>query len=123
MLSRSLEDHVVEPYRSQLIPHFKEVKQAVLDSGALGCSISGAGPSIFTLNKGLDSANRVKRAMQNIYEKTTIDFEILFFIFTSIFLCFSHIFLFSICEMNRSFCQCELNNLHCLLSQKTSPVS
>ena len=76
LLSRSLEDHVVEPYRSQLIPHFKEVKQAVLDSGALGCSISGAGPSIFTLNKGLDSANRVKRAMQNIYEKTTIDFEI-----------------------------------------------
>ena len=76
LLSRSLEDHVVEPYRSQLIPHFKEVKQAVLDSGALGCSISGAGPSIFTLNKGLDSANRVKQAMQNIYEKTTIDFEI-----------------------------------------------
>jgi len=76
LLSRSLEDHVVEPYRSQLIPNFKEVKQAVLDSGALGCSISGAGPSIFALNKGLDSANRVKRAMQNIYEKTTIDFEI-----------------------------------------------
>ena len=76
LLSRSLQDHVVEPYRSQLIPYFKEVKQAVLDSGALGCSISGAGPSIFTLNKGLDSANRVKRAMQNIYDKTTIDFEI-----------------------------------------------
>ena len=76
LLSRSLQDHVVEPYRSQLIPYFKEVKQAALDSGALGCSISGAGPSIFTLNKGLDSANRVKHAMQNIYDKTTIDFEI-----------------------------------------------
>ena len=76
LIKSALQDVIVEPYRSQLIPNFKEVKQAALDSGALGCSISGAGPSIFTLNKGLDSANRVKQAMQNIYEKTTIDFEI-----------------------------------------------
>lgn len=76
LLSRSLKDVVVEPYRSQLIPSFKEVKQAVLDNGALGCSISGAGPSIFTLNKGLENANRVKQVMHEIYEKTDIDFEI-----------------------------------------------
>ena len=76
LLSRSLKDVVVEPYRSQLIPSFKEVKQAVLDNGALGCSISGAGPSIFTLNKGLENANRVKQVMHEIYKKTDIDFEI-----------------------------------------------
>lgn len=76
LLSRSLKDVVVEPYRSQLIPSFKEVKQAVLDNGALGCSISGAGPSIFTLNKGLENAKRVKQVMHEIYEKTDIDFEI-----------------------------------------------
>jgi homoserine kinase len=47
LLSRSFEDLVIEPQRSQLIKGFHEVKKAALSSGAIGCSISGSGPSVF----------------------------------------------------------------------------
>jgi len=76
LLSESLNDVIVEPYRSQLIPHFDDVKQTALKHGALGCGISGSGPSIFSLCKGQDNANKVKDAIQKVYSKTTIDFEI-----------------------------------------------
>ncbi|KAB1071438.1 homoserine kinase [Tamlana haliotis] len=76
LIKDSLHDVIVEPHRSQLIPHFNEVKTAVLNTGALGCGISGSGPSIFTLNKGLETANKVKEAMESIYSKTDIDFDI-----------------------------------------------
>ena len=42
-----LHDHLVEPRRASLIPGFAGVKQAALDAGAMGASISGAGPSVF----------------------------------------------------------------------------
>ena len=76
LLSNSLQDVIVEPYRSQLIPYFNEVKEAVLKAGALGVGISGSGPSIFSLSKGLGTANKVKDAMQSVYSKTDIDFDI-----------------------------------------------
>lgn len=47
LLRVSLEDVVIEPQRRGLIPGFPQVKSAALDNGALGCSISGAGPSVF----------------------------------------------------------------------------
>jgi len=49
LLRRSLEDVIIEPQRAQLIPHFYEMKEAALSEGALGFSISGAGPSVFSL--------------------------------------------------------------------------
>jgi homoserine kinase len=49
LLGRSLQDVVAEPARSLLIPGFAEVKAAALAAGALGCSISGSGPSVFAL--------------------------------------------------------------------------
>ena len=52
LISRSLVDHIVEPIRSILIPGFDEVKKEALNAGALGCGISGSGPSIFALSKG-----------------------------------------------------------------------
>ncbi|XMO86285.1 homoserine kinase [Algibacter sp. AS12] len=76
LISNSLNDVIVEPYRSQLIPHFNEVKQAALLAGALGAGISGSGPSIFSLSKGLETATKVKEAMAAIYSKTDIAFEI-----------------------------------------------
>lgn len=42
-------DRIVEPARAKLIPGFLEVKKAALEAGAHGCSISGAGPSVFAL--------------------------------------------------------------------------
>jgi homoserine kinase len=46
---RALNDLYAEPRRSQMIPHFDEVKRAALDAGAFGCSISGSGPTIFAI--------------------------------------------------------------------------
>ena len=76
LLSESLKDVIVEPHRSKLIPHFNAVKQTALKYGALGCGISGSGPSIFSLCKGLDSAQKVRDAIQDVYTQTAIDFEI-----------------------------------------------
>ena len=76
LMQKSLHDAIIEPYRSQLIPHYNNVKQAVLEAGALGCGISGSGPSIFTLNKGFEIANNVKIAMENVYSSTGIEFDV-----------------------------------------------
>ncbi|MFC0605814.1 homoserine kinase [Winogradskyella pulchriflava] len=75
LIKESLHDVVIEPYRKQLIPHFDEVKNSVLEVGALGCAISGSGPSIFALSKGETTAKAVQSAMQNVYSKTDIKFE------------------------------------------------
>ncbi len=75
LMRRSLEDVVVEPYRSQLIPYFKEVKIAAMNSGALGCGISGSGPSIFMLSKGIMIAKDVEKAISEVYGRTNIPFE------------------------------------------------
>lgn len=76
LISHSLKDVIVEPLRSTLIPHFNAVKKAVLNAGALGVGISGSGPSIFSLSKGLEAANKVKGAMSSVYQKTDIDFDV-----------------------------------------------
>ena len=47
MLRESFEDVVIEPQRAALIPGFADVRRAALSAGALGCSISGAGPTVF----------------------------------------------------------------------------
>ena len=75
IISRSLKDVVVEPYRSKLIPYYSNVKIEVLNAGALGCGISGSGPSIFALSKGVEAAKKVESAMRNVYFKTNIVFE------------------------------------------------
>lgn len=64
LIGRSLEDVVAEPLRSRLIPGFASMKQAALDAGALGCSISGSGPSLFALSDSHDKADRISKAMQ-----------------------------------------------------------
>jgi len=76
LIHRSLQDIIVEPYRKQLIPHFDDVKFSSMEAGALGCAISGSGPSIFTLNKGIETAENVKETMKTIYSQTNIDFDI-----------------------------------------------
>ncbi|HXQ64268.1 MAG TPA: hypothetical protein VN787_05395, partial [Steroidobacteraceae bacterium] len=47
MIRDAFEDVIVEPQRQALIPGFKAVKHAAMSNGALGCSISGAGPTVF----------------------------------------------------------------------------
>ncbi|HUP45805.1 MAG TPA: homoserine kinase [Thermoanaerobaculia bacterium] len=68
LLQRSLEDLYAEPLRAPLIPNFAPVKQAALDAGALGCSISGGGPTIFAITAGEDHrcAAAMKAAMGDV---------------------------------------------------------
>ena len=73
LIGRALQDVVIEPQRAKLIPHFYEVKDAALSAGALGCSISGAGPSIFTLNANSLVAERVGEAMQKVFNDHKIE--------------------------------------------------
>lgn len=75
LISQSLNDVVVEPYRSQLIPHFDLVKTEVLKAGALGAGISGSGPSIFALSKSKTTAETVAKAMTQVFTNTTIEFN------------------------------------------------
>jgi homoserine kinase len=67
LLRRSLEDVYAEPRRAGLIPHFYDVRKAALDAGALGCSISGSGPTVFAIAEDQKSAERVAREMQSAF--------------------------------------------------------
>lgn len=66
LIQGSLQDVIVEPVRAQLIPGFSAIKQAALSAGALGCSISGAGPSIFALALTSSTASAIGEAMQAV---------------------------------------------------------
>ena len=76
LISRSLEDHIVEPIRSILIPAFDDIKANALKAGALGSGISGSGPSIFALSKGETIAQQVAASMKETYQNIGIDFDI-----------------------------------------------
>lgn len=76
LIGRSLEDHIVEPIRSILIPGFDAIKASAIENGALGCGISGSGPSIFSFSKGEHTAQKVAKAMKEVYKKIGIDFDI-----------------------------------------------
>ncbi len=69
LIGRSLEDVIIEPVRSMLIPGFDEVKQKCKEAGALGGGISGSGPSIFMLSKDPATAHEVEKVMKAIYER------------------------------------------------------
>ena len=63
LISRSLEDTIAEPRRAPLVPGLAEIKRAAVDAGALGCSLSGSGPSLFALCAGAAIASHVAEAM------------------------------------------------------------
>ena len=76
LISRSLEDHIVEPIRSILIPAFDDIKANAHSAGALGSGVSGSGPSIFALSKGETIAQQVAASMKETYQNIGIDFDI-----------------------------------------------
>ncbi len=69
LVSRSIQDVIIEPVRAKLIPNYYEIKNAALNAGSLGCNISGSGPSIFALSSSIESANKIGEAMQKEVEK------------------------------------------------------
>ena len=75
LIGRSLEDVIIEPVRSILIPGFDEVKRGCKEAGALGGGISGSGPSVFMLSKDEKTALEVEKVMQAVYERIGIDYH------------------------------------------------
>ena len=76
LISRSLVDEIIESYRAMLIPEFAKLKEASMNAGALGCGISGSGPSVYALTKGFENAENVGLAMRKVMQKLGIDFEV-----------------------------------------------
>ncbi len=76
LIKRSLSDVIVEPQRKQLIPGFDKVKTAALQAGVLGCSISGAGPSIFALSNNSLIAENAGEAMQKVFTDLKIESQL-----------------------------------------------
>jgi homoserine kinase len=73
LIRRSLHDVIVEPVRALLIPEFYAIKQAAIDAGALGCSISGSGPSIFALSRDEETAQKVAQAMRYGFDRVGVE--------------------------------------------------
>ncbi len=74
MIRASFEDVVIEPQRQALIPGFPDVRRASMEAGALGCSISGAGPTMFAWAMA-DRAPAVLQAMRSEFTKRSIEVD------------------------------------------------
>lgn len=76
LIGRSVVDVIVEPARKNLIPHFEELKQSALENGALNSGISGSGPSIFALCKGIQVAEKVKYKFNELGKEFYASFDV-----------------------------------------------
>jgi homoserine kinase len=75
LLGRAIDDRIAEPARAGLLPGFREAKASALKAGALGCSISGSGPSVFALVRGRELGLVVGEAMAKAYESCGLTSE------------------------------------------------
>ena len=76
IISRSLEDHIVEPQRKILMPKYDDMKKIAIKNSAIGFGISGSGPSVFSIAKGEKSAISIKDKLKDFYSKLDIPFQI-----------------------------------------------
>ena len=75
LMKISLKDYLVEQYRSDYVPAFNEVKTIADLNNTICCSISGSGPSIFTLVNSLNDAKRLKLLFDEIYKDKKLEFN------------------------------------------------
>lgn len=73
LLGRAMDDRIAEPARTPLLPGFADAKIAAIDAGALGVSISGAGPTAFALCDSEATASKIAQAMQSAYARAGLD--------------------------------------------------
>ena len=73
LLGRAMDDRIAEPARTPLLPGFADAKVAAIDAGALGVSISGAGPTAFALCDSEATASKIAQAMQSAYARAGLD--------------------------------------------------
>lgn len=67
LMGRSMVDHFAEPYRMKLIPGYNQVRESAMNSGAIGCGISGSGPAMFALSDSMDKATSICTAMEKAF--------------------------------------------------------
>ncbi len=65
LVSRSIVDVIAEPKRSKWIPHYDEMKNYLMNQGAIGCCISGSGPSVFSLFTDREKAERAQEGLKD----------------------------------------------------------
>ena len=70
-----LKDYLVENYRTEHVPFFKELKNISESNKAICCSISGSGPSVFSLVKNYNEAIKLKSKYDEIYVKNSVEFN------------------------------------------------
>jgi homoserine kinase len=75
LIGRSMNDLLAEPKRTMLIPGFEEVRKRALEAGAIGCGISGSGPSVFALADGFQNAVRLSEIMKESFMETGLPSE------------------------------------------------
>jgi homoserine kinase len=76
LIGRSLRDVIAEPVRSLLIPGFTQIKEQAVKEGALGCGISGSGPTIFALSTERELAKRIGKVMQEQFKQVKLNSEV-----------------------------------------------
>ena len=76
LIRSSLNDLLIEPHRAKLIPYFSQIKSTMLKSGALGCGISGSGPSVFALCNGEDIAERILENLTKELSNASFEFDV-----------------------------------------------
>ena len=76
LIGRSLEDVIIEPVRSILIPGFDQIKSECKSAGAIGGGISGSGPSIFMLSRDEPTAQAVAAVMKSVYDRIGVNYHI-----------------------------------------------
>ncbi|MGF1669764.1 MAG: homoserine kinase [Balneolaceae bacterium] len=76
LIGRAMEDEIIEPIRSVLIPGYDKMKETAIYSGALGFSISGAGPSVFALAKSQKTAEEVGEKTQDVLTEMNLDSDV-----------------------------------------------
>ena len=76
LLSRSLEDLIIEPERSKRIPHFDEMRDIAMKNGALNLSISGSGPSVFSFFESVQPAESAALAIQRVFKEYGIESDV-----------------------------------------------
>lgn len=72
LIASSTKDTLIEPHRKHLIPYFDRLKSTALQSGGLAFGISGSGPSMFTLSKGIKTAKKVEKELRKVLEKNKL---------------------------------------------------
>tara|TARA_B100000131_G_scaffold151995_1_gene147404 strand:- start:1154 stop:2077 length:924 start_codon:yes stop_codon:yes gene_type:complete len=75
LIKKSMKDYIIEPVRSKLIPAYDNIKNTALDNGAIGCSISGSGPSVFALCEDRKKAEKILISMEKVLLDNSIKYH------------------------------------------------